>query len=647
MSSLANFAKQHKNQKPVKLTLGEYLDLCKADSFTFATAPERMLAAIGEPEVIDTRDDARLSRIFTNRKIKRYPAFADFYGMEEAIEKIVAYYRHAAQGLEERKQILYLLGPVGGGKSSLAEKLKSLMEKFPIYVLVDKDGNTSPVFESPLSLFNNAGGIELLESEYGIPGRYIKGHLPSPWLVKRLEEVDGDVTQFSVVKLQPSALKQIGITKTEPGDENNQDISTLVGKVDIRKLEDFSQDDADAYSWKGGLNIANQGVLEFVEMFKAPIKMLHPLLTATQEGNYNSTEGIGAIPFTGMVLAHSNESEWESFKNDKTNEAFIDRVYIVKVPYCLRVTEEAEIYKKLLASSQLSKAPCAPHTLELLAQFSVLSRLKEPENSHLASKMRIYDGQNIRDIDPRAKSLQEYQDGAGVDEGMSGSSTRFAYKILSKTFNFDDSGEVAANPVHLMYVLGEAIRQEQLDPATTEHYEQIIKGILAPNYAEKIGKELQNAFIENSAEYAQNMFERYVMYADHWIQHQDYRDRDTGEMYDREVLNAECEKIEKAAGISNPKDFRNEVVNFVLREKANRQGVHPEWQSYEKMRSVIEKNIFSRTEDLMPVIAFNRKENSEAQRTHEAFVNRMIERGYTRKQVQLLVDWFMRFNKNR
>lgn len=647
MSSLANFAKQHKNQKPEVLSLSEYLDLCKADPFTYATAPERMLAAIGEPEVIDTREDSRLSRIFTNRKIKRYPAFAEFYGMEEAIEKIVAYYKHAAQGLEERKQILYLLGPVGGGKSSLAEQLKKLMEKFPIYVLVDKDGNRSPVFESPLALFNNEDGIKLLEDEYGIPARYTKAHLPSPWAVKRLDEVDGDVTAFTVVKLTPSILKQIGITKTEPGDENNQDISTLVGKVDIRKLEDFSQDDADAYSWKGGLNIANQGVLEFVEMFKAPIKMLHPLLTATQEGNYNSTEGIGAIPFTGMVLAHSNESEWETFKNDKTNEAFIDRVYIVKVPYCLRVTEEAQIYEKLLKHSQLSKAPCAPHTLEMLAQFSVLTRLKEPENSLLSSKMRIYDGQNIRDTDPRAKSLQEYHDGAGVDEGMSGSSTRFAYKILSQCFNFDDSGEIAANPVHLMYVLGEAIRQEQMDQATAEHWQTIIKGILAPTYAEKIGKELQTAFIENSSEYAQNLFERYVMYADHWIQNQDYRDRDTGEMYDREVLNAECEKIEKAAGISNPKDFRNEVVNFVLREKANRQGVHPEWQSYEKMRSVIEKNIFSRTEDLMPVIAFNRKANNEDQRQHDAFVNRMVERGYTRKQVQLLVDWWMRFNKNR
>ena len=646
MSALAKFATQHKSQTPEVISLSEYLDLCKTEPTTYATAAERMLAAIGEPEVIDTRDDARLSRIFQNRKIKRYPAFAEFHGMEEAIDKIVAYYRHAAQGLEERKQILYLLGPVGGGKSSLAERLKSLMEKFPIYTLVDKDGNRSPIFESPLGLFNSVDGIEMLSSEYGIPAAVVKSVIPSPWAVKRLEEVEGDVTQFRIMKLNPSILNQIAITKAEPGDENNQDVSTLVGKVDIRKLEDFSQDDADAYSWKGALNVANQGLMEFVEMFKAPIKMLNPLLTATQEGHYNGTSGFGAIPFSGTVLAHSNESEWETFKNDKNNEAFIDRVYIVKVPYCLRVDEEVAIYKKLLAGSKLAQMPCAPHTLELLAQFSVLTRLKEPENSNSYSKMRIYNGENIRDIDPRAKSIQEYQDGAGVDEGMNGSSTRFAFKILSKVFNYSDD-EIAADPVHLMIVLEEAIRQEQMDPDRAGRYEEFIKGQLVPTYAEKIGKELQSAFIENSAEYAQNMFERYAMYADAWIQQVDYRDRETGQMYDREVLNAECEKIEKAAGISNPKDFRNEVVNFVLREKANRGGVFPEWQAYEKMRTVIEKNIFSRTEDLMPVISFNHKANSEMERQHKAFVDRMIDRGYTKRQVQKLVEWFMRHSKNR
>jgi serine protein kinase len=246
----------------------------------------------------------------------------------------------------------------------------------------------------------------------------------SPWAVKRLHEFNGDITRFRIVKKHPSVLRQIAIAKTEPGDENNQDISSLVGKVDIRKLEQYSQDDADAYSYSGGLCLANRGLMEFVEMFKAPIKVLHPLLTATQEGNYKGTEGLGPIPFDGIVLAHSNESEWLAFKNNKNNEAFLDRIYIVKVPYCLRVSEEVKIYDKLLRNSSLNHAPCAPDTLRMMAQFAVLSRLKEPENSSIYSKMRVYDGENLKDTDPKAKSYQEYRDFAGVDEGMTGISTR-------------------------------------------------------------------------------------------------------------------------------------------------------------------------------------------------------------------------------
>src|SRR3546814_307210 len=190
---------------------------------------------------------------------------------------------------------------------------------------------------------------------------------------------------------------------------------------------------------------ANQGLLEFVEMFKAPIKMLHPLLTATQEGNYIGSENIGAIPFTGIIMAHSNESEWQNFKNNKNNEAFIDRIYVIKVPYCLRATEERQIYEKLLRGSELAQSPCAPGTLDMLARFCVLSRLREHENSNLYSKMRVYDGESLREVDPRAKSMQEYKDAAGVDEGMDGVSTRFAFKALSATFNHDPS-EITADP---------------------------------------------------------------------------------------------------------------------------------------------------------------------------------------------------------
>ncbi len=639
MSIFDKYQQRYEDHQQEEYSLQEYLDLCKSDPIAYATSAERMLQAIGEPELVDTSKDPRLSRLFSNKVIARYPAFAEFFGMEDAIEQIVSYFKHAAQGLEEKKQILYLLGPVGGGKSSLAEKLKKLMEKFPIYCLKD-----SPVFESPLGLFDPEEDSDILQKEYGITRRYLN-KIMSPWAVKRLHEYGGDISKFRVVKLQPSILDQIAIAKTEPGDENNQDISSLVGKVDIRKLEGFAQNDPDAYSYSGSLCRANQGIMEFVEMFKAPIKVLHPLLTATQEGNYNSTEGLSALPFEGTILAHSNESEWQAFKNNKNNEAFLDRVFIVKVPYCLRVTEEIKIYDKLLVNSSLSEAPCAPNTLKMMAQFSVLSRLKEPENSSIYSKMRVYDGESLKDTDPKAKSYQEYRDYAGVDEGMNGLSTRFAFKILSRVFNFDQT-EVAANPVHLLYVIEQQIAREQYPQEVHEKYLEHIKGFLVPNYIEFIGKEIQTAYLESYSEYGQNIFDRYVTYADFWIQDQEYRDPETGENFDRAALNEELEKIEKPAGISNPKDFRNEVVNFVLRARANNQGKNPNWTSYEKLRTVIEKKMFSNTEELLPVISFSAKASEEDKKKHENFVSRMVEKGYTEKQVRLLCEWYLRVRKS-
>src|SRR5471030_2072960 len=638
MDIYSSFATRFEKTREEEFSLEEYLALCKDDPATYATAGERMLSAIGEPESVDTRTDPRLSRVFANKVIKVYPAFREFYGMEEVIEQVVSYFRHAAQGLEEKKQILYLLGPVGGGKSSIAERLKQLAERVPFYAI-----KGSPVNESPLGLFDYDEDGPILEEQYGIPRRYLKNIL-SPWAVKRLHEFNGDIRKFRIVRSYPSILRQIGIAKTEPGDENNQDISSLVGKVDIRKLEMHAQNDPDAYSYSGGLNRANQGMLEFVEMFKAPIKMLHPLLTATKESNYIGTENIGAIPFQGIILAHSNESEWQSFKNNKNNEAFIDRIYVIKVPYCRRVTEEQKIYDKLVTRSELGNAPCAPATLEMLARFSVLSRLKRHENSTVFAKMRVYDGESLKETDPRARSLQEYKDTAGVQEGMDGASTRFAFKVLAATFNHDTT-EIAADPVHLMYVLEQSIRRDQMPAETEKRYLEFIKGELAPRYAEFIGNEIQKAYLESYHDYGQNLFDRYVDYADAWVEDQDFKDPDTGQLLNRELLNQELSKIGKPAGIANPKDFRNEVVKFALRARAQNNGDNPSWTSYEKLRQVIERRMFSQVEDLLPVISFGSKKDSETEKKHTEFLIRMVSRGYTERQVRRLVEWYMRVNK--
>ncbi len=258
--------------------------------------------------------------------------------------------------------------------------------------------------------------------------------------------------------------------------------------------------------------------------------------------------------------------------------------------------------------------------------------------------MRAYDGESLKDSDPRAKTVQEYRDAAGVDEGMEGLSTRFAFKVLSNTFNFDTQ-EVSADPVHLMYVLEQAIKREQFGDDIEKKLIAFIKAELAPRYAEFIGNEIQKAYLESYGDYGQNLFDRYLSYADAWIEDQDYKDPDTGQMMDREILNQELSKIEKPAGIANPKDFRNEVVKFALRARAANNGKNPAWTSYEKLREVIEKRMFSQVEDLLPVISFGSKRDSDTEKKHDDFLERMVSRGYTPRQVRRLVEWYMRVNK--
>jgi serine protein kinase len=255
--------------------------------------------------------------------------------------------------------------------------------------------------------------------------------------------------------------------------------------------------------------------------------------------------------------------------------------------------------------------------------------------------MRVYDGESLKESDPKARSVQEYKEAAGVDEGMDGASTRFAFKVLAATFNHDTT-EVGADPVQLMYVLEQAIRRDQMPDEMERRYLEFIKGELVPRYAEFIGNEIQKAYLESYSDYGQNLFDRYVDYTDAWIEDLDFKDHDTGQLLNRELLNQELTKIEKPAGIANPKDFRNEIVKFALRTRANNLGKNPSWTSYEKIREVIEKRMFSQVEDLLPVISFGSKKDGESEKKHGQFVERMVARGYTERQVRRLVEWYMR-----
>lgn len=642
MSIFAQVANDLLSAKEEVYTLQEYLESARASSSFYATAPERMLTAIGEPTLVDTSKDPRLYRIFEGRTIKQYPAFKNFYGIEDSIERVVKFFKASAQGLEEKKQVLYLRGPVGSSKSSMAEELKRLIEHEPIYVLEHK-GVLSPVFETPLGLFPYHKYAKRFESEWKIPARYLINLIPSPWALKRLRE-DGNLENFRVRRIYPNILNEQGVTKVEPGDDNNQDTSSLVGKVNIRRVGTHDQNDPDAYLYSGGLCRSNQGLLEFVEMFKAPIKVLHPLLTATQEGNYKGTESMPAMPFNGIVLAHSNISEFAAFRDNKANEAMLDRVNLIDFPYCKRIDEEVEIYKKLINTSSLTDAPLAPHTLKLLAEWSISTRLVEPENGSLYSKVRIYNGDNLKDIDPKAKPIREYRDAAGVDEGMTGMSTRFAFKIISKTFNADPE-EVAADPLQMLSVLRDAIDHEHLAPDIASLYHAYGKEASA-RYLEHLTKDIQTAYLENAEDYCQNVFERYLELADAWVADLEFKNQQTNETLSRSEIDAELGKIEKTAGITNPKDYRSEVVNYVLRVRASNGGKMPRWNSYEKMRTVIEKKVSANMEELLPVISFDTKADSKLQKDHESFLARMEKLGYTPRQTRRAVEWYVRAKKS-
>lgn len=631
------------------MSLTDYLELAKKDSSVYLNAHGRLLKAIGEPELVDTSDIRKLGRIFGNKVIKRYKTFEEFYGMESVIEDLVSYLKHAQQGLEERKQILYFLGPAGSAKSSLADRLKELMEQEPIYVLaVEKDGELalSPIHETPLGLFSPEHAEAL-----GIPA-YVLKSLPSPWAMKRSKEL-GDISKFKVVKIYPSKLHQVAIAKTEPGDDNNQDISSLVGKLDIRKLQFFSQSDPDAYSYTGGLCIANQGILDFVEMFKAPIKVLNPLLSATQEGNYNATEALTPLPFDGLIVAHSNEAEWDTFCKNKNNEAFLDRICLVRVPYVMRTSEEKKIYQKLIRNSSLDTAPVVDHTLDLLSNFSVLTRLHTVEvddnvvKSQLVMKMKVYDGDDVKNQYPKAKSFEEYKDilnQEGIKEGFKGFSTRAAFKILSKVYNYDVH-EIAADPINLITILRHYTETLDGDTTTRELWQEIVE-YLEGDYFLRFGEDLQTSYIESYREFGQHLFDKYVQYAKFWLDDSDFRDSETGTLLDRDDLNEELEVIEKKADIINPKDFRQEVVRFCLNYRAEN-GKSVPWTSYRKLYDVIKKNLFKDVSKILGQISFDRNLDSKEKANQKRFITEMAKKGYTERQTRRNVDWYERYSKSK
>ena len=311
-----------------------------------------------------------------------------------------------------------------------------------------------------------------------------------------------------------------------------------------------------------------------------------------------------------------------------------------------RVKEEKEIYKKQLRSSSLANASCVPHSLDILAKFAVLTRLEVNEEDGLVDiKLSIYDGKNIKDKHPSAKSYLEYRDLVDKLEGFSGLSTRAAFKILSQTFNYD-SDEIACDPVHILQQIRTYIEETDLKEEIKDNYLTFQKDFLVPEYYQLVGKDIQAACLDSYDDFGQHMMDRYIKYADYWLEERDYRDPDTGQIFSQKALETELELIEMPMEVRNNKDFRHEVVNFCLRHQAKHNGKNPNWKSYQKLREVIEASLFKDVDKLIGVLSFDVVKDTDQAEKNAKFVANMKEKGYTEKQIRRNVEWYQRYTKS-
>ena len=382
---------KHNEKKKVEKFSGsfeDYLRVLENDTSITKLAHKRLYDAIVENGITKmSQTDERCNKLFSGEELKTYDYFQDrFFGMERSLAKIMRFLRSASLKGEESRQVLLLLGPVGAGKSALMEHIKrSLESSEPMYHL---DG--CPIHEEPLHLVPRSLR-EDFEKLYGIR---VEGDLCPVCRFRLKEEFDNDYLKFPVAQSSFSVRGRRGVGVVPPMDANSQDVTVLVGSEDISKLDLYSEDDPRVLSLNGAFNVGNRGIVEFVEVFKNEIEFLHTMITATQEKAVPSPGKGPMIYFDGVILAHCNEAEWNKFKSENTNEAILDRIVRVNVPYCLEVSEEIKIYNKMIGLSDFD-GHIAPHTLEVAAMFAVLSRLHPSNKVDALTKMKLYDGKDV------------------------------------------------------------------------------------------------------------------------------------------------------------------------------------------------------------------------------------------------------------
>ncbi|HXZ86997.1 MAG TPA: hypothetical protein VEF07_00405, partial [Candidatus Binataceae bacterium] len=574
-------------------TLIDYLDLVKSDPTLTKMSHARiydMMIATGTRTITNT-DDPRTKRLYKDEPIKVYNFFADeFFGIERTIAQIVRYFHSASLKGEESRQVLYLMGPVGSGKSSLVERVQRGLEQAnPVYSI-----EGCPMHEEPLHLIPR----HLRREFEKMLGVHIEGDLCPVCRYRLKEEFNLRYEEFPIETRNFSKRNRVGVGVVPPVDPNNQDTSVLIGSEDISKLDQYSEGDPRVLELNGALNVGNRGLVEFIEVFKNETEYLHAMITATQEKVIPAPGRHGMVYVDTCIIAHSNEAEWQKFKADHTNEAILDRIVVVKVPYNLRLSEEVKIYQKIIRNSDF-RAHVAPHTLELASMFAILSRLEPTSKCDLMTKLRLYNGEEVVEKGRTKKiDVQELKEDA-KREGMSGISTRFIMKALDNALSDNVSGN-CINPINVREALISMTKEADLPDDTRKQYLEFLQDTLHKEYLDLLEKEITRAFVYSYQEQAEALFQNYLDHAEAYVNKTKVRDRNT-----KEELSPDegfLKSIEEQIAIigSAAEGFRQEVIAYLW--ATSRRGEKVSYRSYEPLKEAIEKKLMTSVRDMSRII---------------------------------------------
>jgi serine protein kinase len=636
MADLNNFERVIKEDRAAREskqwrgTLLDYLEVVKADPIITKLAHARiydLIISAGLHPLADT-DDPRTKRLFKDEPLKVFDFFADeFFGIERTIAQIVRYFHSASLKGEESRQVLYLMGPVGSGKSSLVERVQRGLEQTGLIYAIEG----CPMNEEPLHLVPR----HLRREFEKMLGVHIEGDLCPVCRYRLKSEFGNRYEEFPVIARAFSKRNRVGVGVVPPVDPNNQDTSVLIGSEDISKLDQYSEGDPRVLELNGALNVGNRGIVEFIEVFKNETEYLHAMITATQEKVIPAPGRHGMVYVDTCIVAHSNEAEWQKFKADHTNEAILDRIVVVKVPYNLRLSQEVKIYQKIIKNSDF-RAHVAPHTLELASMYAILSRLEPTSKCDLMTKLRLYNGEEVVEKGRTKKiDVQELKEDT-KREGMSGISTRFIMKALDNALSDNVTGN-CINPINVREALISMTKEGDLPDDTRKQYLEFLQDTLHKEYLDLLEKEITRAFVYSYQEQAESLFQNYLDHAEAYVNKTRVRDRNTNEELapDEGFLKSIEEQI---AIIGSAADgFRQEVIAYLW--ATSRRGERISYKSYEPLKEAIEKKLMTSVRDISRIITKARTRDEEQGEKYSSMVKNLLENGYCESCVDVVLKY--------